>query len=858
MPTLTHTNRAAYTIGKLNNKTVKMLLDSGASCSVVLADYACQSEIKPMPSTKLVNADGRNISPLGSITTSVTLGDFSVKQSFIVVEHLSTPVILGCDYLTDNGFVLHFKQGVFHRTDNPDQKLQLEAAIPCYLVSIDDDCPQAIPTKCQDYGSARIDMPSDIHPSLAPVLDEFKALFSQQLGKTNVTEHIIDTGDALPIKIPPRQIPFHYVDKVHTQLEDMAKEGIIRPSTSPWCAPAVYVPKSSGEIRICVDFVQLNKVTKKDSYPIPRSEGPQQKLAGKRVFSKLDLKSAYWQFPMEAQSIEKTAFCPGPGYGLWEFTRMPYGLTCATQTCQRGLDTILQNCKHCVDNYVDDCIVFSDDMTSHIRDLRLVLEKLKAAGLTLRGSKCSFGLDKIIHLGFEYSSAGVAPSPQKSQAITDWPTPSSTKEVRSFLGLVNFYRCFVPHFANIAGPLTDLTSKATPFSWEPKHQEAFMNLKKALTSPPILDYPQKNDHFVLTTDASNTGLGAVLSTTRGSVIEYASRTLSKAEKSYATTEKECLAIVWAVHKFRHYLIGAHFLLETDHKPLEWLNTAKSSKSRSQRLERWSLELHAFQFSVIHQPGSTNQPADALSRKPVSVVSISSTWDKNLLAQAQRSDPVLSNIISQLESQQSPKRVNQWLKFPHRRYLQLWSQLTLCDSVLYRKVKSPLMQQHQLLIVVPTCLRKQFLQIAHDQAGHQGSDRTLARLSELAYWVGMGKDVGHYCNHCTTCQITKAPPNQAAPLQPIVASRPWEMVAVDILKVPMSSRGNQYLLVIQDYFSKWPFAVPLPDQKAETIVRALKDQVFTLVGPPHKLHSDQGRNFKSYILSQLCKAFGVTT
>ena len=152
-------------------------------------------------------------------------------------------------------------------------------------------------------------MPSDVHPSLKPVLEEFKDLFSQQLGRTNVTEHMIDTGDALPIKIPPRQIPFHYVDKVHAQLEDMAKERIIRPSTSPWCAPAIYVPKSS-------DFVQLNKVTKKDSYQVPRSEGPQQKLAGKKVFSKLDLKSAYWQFPMEAQSIEKTAFCPGPGYGL--------------------------------------------------------------------------------------------------------------------------------------------------------------------------------------------------------------------------------------------------------------------------------------------------------------------------------------------------------------------------------------------------------------------------------------------------------------------------------------------------------------------------------------------------------------
>ena len=167
---------------------------------------------------------------------------------------------------------------------------------------------------------------------------------------------------------------------------------------------------------------------------------------------------------------------------------MPYGLTCATQTCQRGLDTILQNCKHCVDNYVDDCIVFSDDMTSHIQDLRLVLGKLQAAGFTLRGSKCSFGIDKITHLGFEYCNAGATPSSQKTKAISDWPTPSSTKEAHSFLGLIA------------------LTSKATPFIWESKHQEAFMNLKKAFNSPPILDYPHKNDQFVLTTDASDSGV----------------------------------------------------------------------------------------------------------------------------------------------------------------------------------------------------------------------------------------------------------------------------------------------------------------------------------------------------------------
>ena len=217
-------------------------------------------------------------------------------------------------------------------------------------------------------------------------------------------------------------------------------------------------------------------------------------------------------------------------------------------------------------------------MTSRSQDLHLVLGNLQAAGFTLHGSKCSFGTDTITHLGFKYFSSGVAPSPEKTKAISDWPTPRTIRAVCSFVGLLYFYRHLIPHFANIAGPLNNLTSAGTVFIWAPKHEEAFSKLKKALVSPPLLDYPLKNDQFVLFTDASDSGLGAAFSIARGTVIEYARRTLSNAEKKCATTEKECLAIVWAVHKFHHYLIGAHFLLETGHKTLEWLNTAKSSKS----------------------------------------------------------------------------------------------------------------------------------------------------------------------------------------------------------------------------------------------------------------------------------------
>ena len=810
----------------------------------------------------MINADGRSVSPIGTATVNVSLGNLYVEHSFMVLDELSSTAILGCDFLTKHNLVIDFSQRKAYCSGNPNFQLELQlissSGTTCKMLTLDDELPQAIPTTVKDAAFPSYDMPTDVHPDLQKVVADHKLLFSQQLGKTTITTHVIDTGDAAPVKVPPRPIPFHYAERVHNQLQEMARDGIIRPSNSPWRAPAVYVPKSNGELRICVDFVQLNRVTKKNSYPVPRADGPQQKLSGKCVFSKLDLRSAYWQFPMEEQSIEKTGFCPGPGYGLWEFMVMPYGLTGATQTCQQALDSVLADCKYCVDNYVDDCIVYSNDMESHIRDLQEVLGRLLKAGFTLRGSKCAFGRSTITHLGFQYSPSGVTPSAERTETIANWPVPKSTKELRSFLGLANFYRRFIHNFAEIAASLTELTSSKLTFSWTEQRQQAFDILRKALISPPVLDYPTQNDQFVLTTDASDNGIGAILSTKRGTVVEYASRVLNSAEKKYTTTEKECLAIVWAVRKFRHFLLGAPFILETDHKPLMWLESAKPSNARSQRLERWTLELRAFNFTVVHRPGTSNTHADTLSRLPVSLVAVETALSTSQISQAQRKDPILSAVIKTLEANKhSTRPTGQWTKFPLRRYQQIWSQLTLQETVLCRKVKSPTMSEEKLLIVVPYSLCKEFLVIAHDKAGHQGTDRTFSQLSQIAYWVGMSKDVTRYCSYCTRCQYTKSPPNQPAPLQPVLASRPWELVAVDILKVPISPQGNQYILVAQDYFSKWPFAQGMPDQKADRIIRILRDQVFTLVGPPERLHSDQGRNFESQILGDLCKAFQVT-
>jgi len=327
------------------------------------------------------------------------------------------------------------------------------------------------------------------------------------------------------------------------------------------------------------------------------------------------------------------------------------------------------------------------------------LGKLKTAGFTLCGSKCLFGQSSITHLGFHYSAKGITPCKDKTKTIAKWPIPKTSKELQSFLGLANFYRSFVPGFANIAAPLNALTSNKSTFSWTSVHQSAFETLCHSFMSPPILDYPKQNDHFILTTDAFDKGLGAMLSTSRQTVTEFASRALTSTETKYTTSEKECLTVVWATHKFQHYILGNTFTLETDHKPLEWLESHKQSHAHSQRLERRSLELCAFDFNVTYHPAKDNQCADSLSRMPVSVVAWNDLSPHNRNFDAQEQDPILSVVRAQLAvDPNSAPTSPSWRNFSLRRYKQLWAQLTMIDSILYRVMKSPTMLELKKLIV----------------------------------------------------------------------------------------------------------------------------------------------------------------
>ncbi|KRX24114.1 Retrovirus-related Pol polyprotein from transposon 17.6 [Trichinella nelsoni] len=420
---------------------------------------------------------------------------------------------------------------------------------------------------------------------LRALLTDFADIFSTydgNIGRTTRTEHHINTGDAQSIRLCPRRIPWHFREQIDGLLTDMINKDIIEPSTSPWTASVVLVKKKDGNVRFCVDFWKLNLVTKKDSYPLPRIDGTIDTLAGAEWFSTLDLTSGYGQVPVAKEDREKTAFCTPKG--LYQFKVMPFGLCNAPATFQRVIDLTLTGLKwkKCL-VYLDDIVIFGRTFQEHLNNLAEVLQRIRQYGLKLKPAKCRLCAKEIPFLGHIVSRDGVRTDPSKTEKVASWPTPTSTSEVRTFLGIASYYRQFVKSFASIARPLHRLTEHGRQFSWSNEAEEAFQRFKRALTTAPILAFPRFDIPFIIDTDASETGIGAVLSQKHDPegerVIAYASRTLSKTERKYSTTRKELMSIVYFTKLFRPYLVGQRFILRTDHDSLTWLRNFKEPEGQ---------------------------------------------------------------------------------------------------------------------------------------------------------------------------------------------------------------------------------------------------------------------------------------
>jgi transposase InsO family protein len=457
----------------------------------------------------------------------------------------------------------------------------------------------------------------------------------EDLGKLNSKfgVHEIPTGDAAPIKQAPRRTPIAFKGAEQEEIEKMLRMDVIRPSTSPWASPVVLVRKKDGSTRFCVDYTKLNKFVTSISYPLPRIDECIDSLSGATSFSSMDLACGYWQIPVKESDKAKTAFATKSG--LYEFNQLPFGLTNAPSTFERCMEMVLRHCqwKTCL-IYLDDIICFGNSFQQHLERLNEILQKLIEAGLKLKPSKCHFFREKLVFLGHMVTKDGVTTDPAKLEALSEWPPPKNIKDVRAFLGFCSYYRRYVKNFAEISEPIAYLTRKEHKFMWTKEADQAFQNLKQALMNAPILAYPQDEGLFVLDTDASEFGIGAVLSQIQTSditqfprktlsdlekkfngeekVISFGSRILTKEERNYCVTRKELLAIVYFLRSYRHYLLGRKFIIRTDHHALQWIFKLKDPTGQT---ARWQERLTDYDFEIIHRPGLKHGNADGMSRRP---------------------------------------------------------------------------------------------------------------------------------------------------------------------------------------------------------------------------------------------------
>ena len=681
---------------------------------------------------------------------------------------------------------------------------------------------------------------------ITELLNQYQDCFGSDLGvAASEVKHTIDTGSSKPISQHPYRCSATARQEIEKQVNEMLQKGVISPSKSPWSSPVVLVPKPDGSLRFCVDFRKLNAVTIKDVYPLPRIDSVIDAVQGSTWFSALDLASGYWQIPLSEQDKAKTGFVTQDG--LFEFNVMPFGLCNAPATFQRYMDVVLAGFKWNVCLvYLDDIIIFSKSFTEHLKHLHSVLACIRKVGLRLKPEKCFFGLSEITYLGHVISADGVKPTEKNVNAIAQFSEPKSVKDVRAFVGLCSYYRRFVPNFAQIANPLTELTKKNVTFVWGTEQQKAFDSLKSALMSSPVLAHYDPDKPLEIRTDGCGIGLGVVVVQPYDDgvrVVAYASRTLLPAETRYTVSELECLAVVWAINKFRPYVYGRHFTVVTDHIALRYLQTLKDP---NMRLTRWSLLLQEFDFEVKTKKGTLHRDADALSRYPVKDTE---TYSPEVfvsplmnVADLQRQDPKWGIMIKNLE-----------------KGLPVPKEFVLREGILYKQLKD----KHGIkcVMLIPRGLRSIVLRSCHDDpssGAHLGIDRTWKRIRDRYFWPNLFNSVRKYVLSCTLCQTRKSPPvKPAGLLQSIPVGEPFSKIAMDFLgPFPVSVNNNRHVLVCTDYGTRWVEAVALPNATAEKVAECLLLNVVLRHGTPREFLSDRGSAFMAHVVTYLLKLLHV--
>ena len=686
------------------------------------------------------------------------------------------------------------------------------------------------------------------------ILESFCHVFvsNSKAPKLCTTEvHRILTKDDAVCKDKIRRLPTKWRGEISRQIGEMLENGIVRPSNSPHNCNPVLVDKHDKTKRFVIDFRTLNKHTIQDTYPLPDVNEVMEVAIDCNYLTQLDLASGYWCLEVKEEDRGKTAF--SVPNGKYEFNRMPFGLKNAQASMQRMMDKVKSEVINRgylgIDTYVDNVFIFTETFEEHIETLKAFFETAADHNLSLKPEKCELGFKEMDILGFHVGNNSVAPSKENGQKLLDFPVPNTKRRLQGFLGLANFNRRFIPHYAELTKPLTEILSDKVRYIWTDKQQQAFEKIKATLSSAPALGLPDFRKPFVIQSDASDVAVGGMLYQTGADgnpiVIGYHSKTLKKSQKNWTVTEKEFYGIKVCVEKWRVYC-NNKVIFRTDHEPLKYIRKHKDSRGK---IVRWILELESIDYTIEYVKGSDNTVADAMSRVEIPDSSDSredevdvyelqteGTLDITRVKAVQLTDKAINYVVGRIKAN---KKVT---KGPFR----TTKGIHVTDGVLKKGEK----------IVVPESLQLQIIREIHGQY-HDGIENTMLALRARFWWKGMAKQTEQMVQGCHTCLSCKAQGNPKAEM--VVTDykeKILEAISIDVGHMRESKNGNCCFLLIVDRASRFATVATMKNQLADTIKEALWDKWLSIFGIPGSMRSDQGRNVDGAVINELCNMLEI--
>ena len=827
----------------LKGQKVKALIDTGASDIFMSEAMARKLRLPVEKGTGLLKTVNSTEVPTLGVARGVELhvGQWKGEVTIEVVPLDDFDLVLGINFLDQlNALVVPFanaicildprfscviplRREVHTKTLSAMQLAKgLRRNEPTFLASV----------SMKETEPAAEDVPTEVSKLLGSFADVMPSELPKKLPPVREVDHRIEL---VPDAKPPATVPYRMappeLEELKKQLKELMDAGYIKPSKSPFGAPVLFQRKHDGSLRMCIDYRALNKLTIKNKYPIPLIADLFDQLGGARWFTKLDLRSGYWQVRIAVGDESKTACVTR--YGAFEFLVMPFGLTNAPATFCTLMNKVLHKfLDRFVVVYLDDIVVYSNTLEEHIEHLGEVFEVLREHQLYVKREKCVFAQKRIPFLGHIVGEGRIWMDSAKISAIQEWETPKRVTEVRSFLGLANYYRRFIQGYSCITTPLTDLLKKERAWEWSPKCQEAFDTLKHTVIREPVLKLPDFSMPYEVHTDASDFAIGGVLMQ-EGHPIAFESRKLKDAERRYTVQEKEMTAVVHCLRTWRHYLLGSHFVVKTDNVATSYFQT---QKKLSPKQARWQDFLAEFDWSLEYKPGKANVVADALSRKV-----LASAVSK---PQSQFVDRILSGLVHDKNAAALMSLAAEG------KTKGFWCE----EGLLYTKGFRLYVPRHD-------SLRREVMRECHDSkwAGHPGVHRTLALAQDQFYWPDMRGDIEAYVKTCLVCQQDKLeqrrPGGQLEPLP--IPTRPWESISMDFIHGLPKSEGCQTLMVVVDRFSKYGTFIPASkDCPAQEAAQLLMKHLVKYWGVPKTIVSDRDGRFIGKFWTELFKLLGT--